>query len=138
MISLIFFKFIIQTIASVLSALKFAFILCALTQFDPSTFFGLAQPPAFLLWAWENKGYACMMAFFIGQFCFVISKFNFHLKGNAVENALVSTGAFEIYLADERLWSKIETGRIPSQGELHHLLEQATRLQSGQFADNSF
>ena len=79
-----------------------------------------------------------MMAFFIGQFCFVISKFNFHLKGNAVENALVSTGAFEIYLADERLWSKIETGRIPSQGELHHLLEQATRLQSGQFADNSF
>jgi len=112
-----------QTIASVLSALKFAFILCALTQFDPSTFFGLAQPPAFLLWAWENKGYACMMAFFIG---------------NAVENALVSTGAFEIYLADERLWSKIETGRIPSQGELHHLLEQATRLQSGQFADNSF
>jgi len=112
-----------QTIASVLTMLKFAFILCALMNFDPSQMLGMAAPPAILLWAWENKGYACMMAFFIG---------------NAVENALVSTGAFEIYLQDERLWSKLETGRIPSQGELHHLLEQATRLQSGQFTDNSF
>lgn len=112
-----------QTLASIFSMLKFAFIICALMNFDPAPMLGLAQTPAFLLWAWENKGYACMMAFFVG---------------NAIENTLVSTGAFEIYLADEKLWSKLETGRIPSQGELYHLLEQVTRLQSGQFTDNSF
>ena len=37
-------------------------------NFDPSQLLGLASPPGILLWAWENKGYACMMAFFIGKF----------------------------------------------------------------------
>ena len=48
--------------------LKFAFIICTLMNFDPSQLLGLASPPGILLWAWENKGYACMMAFFIGKF----------------------------------------------------------------------
>ena len=48
--------------------LKFAFIICTLMQFDPAPFLGLASPPGILLWAWENKGYACMMAFFLGEF----------------------------------------------------------------------
>jgi len=109
-----------QTIASTLSLLKFAFIICTLMQFDPAPFLGLSSTPGMLLWAWENKGYACMMAFFLG---------------NALENGLVSTGAFEIYLQDQKLWSKIETGRIPSQGELYQMLEQATRLSSGQMND---
>ena len=56
-----------QTIASVLSALKFAFIICTLMQFDPTSMLGLAETPPILVWAWENKGYACMMAFFIGK-----------------------------------------------------------------------
>ena len=58
---------IFQTIASTLSMLKFAFIICTLMQFDPAPFLGLASPPGILLWAWENKGYACMMAFFLGE-----------------------------------------------------------------------
>lgn len=111
-----------QTIASALTALKFAFIICTLMQFDPSQMLGLPSTPSILLWAWENKGYACMMAFFLG---------------NALENGLVSTGAFEIYLQDQKLWSKLETGRIPSQGELYQMLEGATRLSSGQM-DNEF
>ena len=48
--------------------LKFAFIICTLMQFDPAPFLGLASPPGILLWAWENKGYACMMAFFLGEY----------------------------------------------------------------------
>ena len=66
--------------------LKFAFILCALMNFDPSQMLGMAAPPAILLWAWENKGYACMMAFFIGEF----SIFDFFRKKNIWE--------FEIWL----------------------------------------
>jgi len=112
-----------QTLSSIFSALKFAFILCTLMNLDPAPFIGLTEPPSILLWAWENKGYACMMAFFLG---------------NAIENTLVSTGAFEIYLEDQRLWSKLETGRIPSQGELFQMLEQATRLSSGQIRDDEF
>jgi len=110
-----------QTVSTIFSLFKFAFIMCALMNYDPSPLLGMSEPPGILLWAWENKGYACMMAFFIG---------------NAIENTLVSTGAFEIYLQDEKLWSKLETGRIPSQGEMFHMLEQATRLQSGQFNDD--
>ena len=85
---------------------------------DPAPFIGLTEPPSILLWAWENKGYACMMAFFLGKLYCLSNKelSRYFLPGNAIENTLVSTGAFEIYLEDERLWSKLETGRIPSQG----------------------
>lgn len=62
-----------------------------------------------------------MMAFFLG---------------NAVENGLLSTGAFEISLGTDKLWSKLETGRIPSQHEFLQMLSQATKVQSGQFSDD--
>ena len=47
--------------------LKMAFIAIVLLNYDPAPLLGLATPPAILLWAWENKGYACMMAFFLGM-----------------------------------------------------------------------
>jgi len=112
-----------QMLANIFSALKFAFIAIALLNFDPSPLLGLAETPAFITWAWENKGYACMMAFFLG---------------NAVENGLISTGAFEIYLSDDQLWSKIETGRIPSQHEFLQMLKLAANTASGSFGDNDF
>ncbi|CBY23255.1 unnamed protein product [Oikopleura dioica] len=83
---------------------------------------GIEQPPQFLLWAWENKGYACMMAFFIG---------------NAIENGLTSTGAFEIYLSGDKMWSKLESGRIPSQGEFMKMINDNMALEAGTF-DNQF
>ena len=47
-------------------------------NFDPSQMLGMAAPPGLLLWAWENKGYACMMAFFIGKFStFSVELFEF-------------------------------------------------------------
>lgn len=30
----------------------------------------------------------------------------------------MSTGAFEIYIGEEQIWSKLESGRPPSPGEL--------------------
>lgn len=109
-----------QNIANLFTMLKMAFIAVVLLNYDPTPLMGLASPPGILTWAWENKGYACMMAFFLG---------------NAIENGLISTGAFEIYLSEDQLWSKIDTGRIPSHHEFLQMLNQATRLQSGHFHD---
>lgn len=81
------------------------------------------ETPAFLHWAWENKGYACMMAFFIG---------------NAIENGLTSTGAFEIYLSDQKMWSKLDSGRIPSQHEFVKILNDRVGLATGQFGSDNF
>jgi len=110
-----------QLIANILSITKIAFIAVTLLNYDPSPMLGWTSPPGILIWAWENKGYACMMAFFLG---------------NAVENGLLSTGAFEISLGSDKLWSKLETGRIPSQHEFLQMLSQATKVQSGQFSDD--
>jgi len=110
-----------QTIANVFSALKMAFIAIVLLNYDPSPLLGLPAPPAIFVWAWENKGYACMMAFFLG---------------NAVENGLISTGAFEIYLSEDKLWSKLDTGRIPSQHEFLQMITQNARLQTGHINDD--
>merc|ERR1712179_152187 len=101
--------------------MKMAFIAMVLLNYDPSSLFGWATPPGVLLWAWENKGYACMMAFFLG---------------NAVENGLISTGAFEIYLSEDKLWSKLDTGRIPSQHEFLQMITQNARLQTGHINDD--
>jgi len=109
-----------QTIANTLSMMKMAFIAMVLLNYDPSSLFGWATPPGVLVWAWENKGYACMMAFFLG---------------NAVENGLISTGAFEIYLSGDQLWSKLDTGRIPSQHEFLQMITQAARIKTGEFSD---
>lgn len=42
---------------------------------------------------------------------------------NILENSLVSTGAFEIFFNDIPIWSKIQTGRMPSAPELHQILQ---------------
>ena len=65
-----------------LSYLKLAAIGCLLFGYNPFGLFGM-QTPGFWLWAVENKWYACILAFFVG---------------NMVENQLLSTGAFEVYL----------------------------------------
>ncbi|BDA44855.1 probable thioredoxin reductase-like selenoprotein T [Coccomyxa sp. Obi] len=50
------------------------------------------------------------------------------LLGNALQNQLVSTGAFEVYYDGERVFSKLESGRVPSTDELIDLLEAAMGL----------
>jgi len=52
----------------------------------------------------ENKMMAMVGCFFMG---------------NMVESSLLSSGAFEVSVNDEMLWSKMETGYLPS---LEHLI----------------
>ena len=51
----------------------------------------------------ENKLYSCLMTFFLA---------------NMVETQLISTGAFEVSLGGQVVWSKLEEGRIPQPQEL--------------------
>ena len=53
--------------------------------------------PEFLAKMKENKIYSCLMIFFIS---------------NAIEGQLLSSGAFEIYVDDDLVASKIQTGQI--------------------------
>lgn len=71
------------------------------------------QTPSLWNWASQNKMYACMMIFFIS---------------NAIEGQLISTGAFEISFNDVPVWSKLETGRIPSPQEIFQIIDNHMRL----------
>ncbi|GFN89197.1 protoporphyrinogen oxidase [Plakobranchus ocellatus] len=70
------------------------------------------ETPNIFTWALENKLYAGLMLFFIS---------------NAIEGQLVSTGAFEILYNDVPIWSKLETGRIPSPSEMFQMIENNVR-----------
>lgn len=101
--------------AHALSLLKLALIALVLLGLDPFTRLGWGQTPAFFTWMLTNKLYSCLMVFFV---C------------GAIESKLVSTGAFEIYFNDVRVWSKIETGRIPSPPELFQIIDNQVFLKS--------
>merc|ERR1711892_950641 len=63
----------------------------------------LGPCPSFVHWMIENKLYSCLMTFFLA---------------NMVETQLISTGAFEVSLGGQMVWSKLEEGRIPQPQEL--------------------
>lgn len=71
------------------------------------------ETPSIFTWAIENKLYACLMIFFIS---------------NAIEGQLISTGAFEVAFNDVPVWSKLETGRIPSAQEMFQIIENHMRF----------
>ena len=93
--------------AKALSIIKMAIIICLLLGQDPFAFFNL-QTPIIYSMALQNKMYACLMIF---------------LFSNSIESYLISTGAFEISVNDVPLWSKLETGRIPSANEFVQMLQ---------------
>lgn len=101
-------------LAHALSLLKLALIALVLLGVDPFSLMG-AQTPVFFSWMVSNKLYSCLMLFFV---C------------GAIESKLVSTGAFEIYFNDVRVWSKLETGRIPSPPELFQIIDNQVFLKS--------
>jgi len=68
------------------------------------SFLGFAQPPAWYATVAENK----MMTF--GAVWFA----------NNFANQLISTGAFEILVDDELVFSKLETGRLPTMRDIVH------------------
>ncbi|CAF3649702.1 unnamed protein product, partial [Rotaria sp. Silwood2] len=58
-----------------------------------------------------NKIYACIMIYFLS---------------NSLESYLMTTGAFEISIDNVQLWSKLETGRLPSNNEFNQILQKFT------------
>ena len=68
----------------------------------------MGTTPNLYSWASENWIYSCLMLYFVGH---------------AIEGQLVSTGAFEISIDDQLIWSKLETGRIPDLEELLDLID---------------
>lgn len=59
---------------------------------------GMAQPPAWYHVVAENK----------------IMTFGTVWFANSLANKLIATGAFEIFLDDQPVYSKLETGRLPT------------------------
>lgn len=45
-----------------------------------------------------------------------------------IAGSLMSTGAFEIFLGDQQIWSKLESGRVPSPSELISIIDQQMEL----------
>jgi len=107
-------------IAQVLGFVKIAFIVAIITGRDPFTMLGMATP-SIVQWALNNKLSACMMLF---------------LLGNTIESSLTSTAAFEIYFNDQLVWSKLESGRVPSPSELIQIIDSQLEM-SGARTDHS-
>jgi selT/selW/selH-like putative selenoprotein len=94
-------------IARILSMVKMALLVCLLFGQNPFVLLNIPTPAVYS-WALENKMYACLMVFFLS---------------NSIESHLLSTGAFEISVNDVPLWSKLETGRLPSANEFVQMLQ---------------
>lgn len=94
-------------LAKSLSMIKMALLVCLLFGQNPFVFLRMPTPRIYL-WALQNRMYACLMIFFIS---------------NSLESYLISTGAFEISVNDVPLWSKLQTGRIPSANEFVQMLQ---------------
>ncbi|GFS10551.1 selenoprotein T [Elysia marginata] len=95
------------SLAQFIGIAKFVLIGLVVIGYNPFPMLNIDTPSIFT-WALENKLYACLMLFFIS---------------NAIEGQLISTGAFEILYNDVPIWSKLETGRIPSPSEMFQMIE---------------
>ncbi|KAI9584216.1 thioredoxin reductase-like selenoprotein T homolog CG3887 [Glossina fuscipes] len=94
-------------------AIKILLIVVIVSSYDIFGALG-QQTPSWWRHLVDNKLYACMMIFFVG---------------NMLEGQLVSSGAFEITLNDVPVWSKLQTGRIPVPQELFQIIDN--QLQFG-------
>jgi len=97
-------------IARILSMVKMALLVCLIFGQNPFLLLNIPTPAVYS-WALNNKMYACLMIFFFS---------------NSIESSLISTGAFEISIDDVPLWSKLETGRLPSANEFVQMLQTFT------------
>ncbi|KAL4154278.1 hypothetical protein QTP88_002102 [Uroleucon formosanum] len=93
--------------AKILSLIKMLIIIVIGSGINLFEYFG-KQQPNWWIWCTTNKIYACLVVFF---------------GSNMFEGMLISTGAFELYLNDIPVWSKLETGRIPQPAELLQIID---------------
>lgn len=101
-------------LAQFLSTFKMMVIGCIIFGFNPFAQFNLPTPGVFN-WALQNKFYAAIMLFFLS---------------NSFETHLISTGAFEIYLNDIQIWSKLQSDRMPHEKELMQILDMNFNFES--------
>lgn len=114
---------------------KLLFILIIVSSYDIWGSLGQAIP-RWYTWCTENKIYACMMIFFVGnmlesQVSSKTKKNNNLLASNLyflIEQQLIASGAFEISINDIPVWSKLETGRIPSPQELFNIIDSHIKV----------
>lgn len=99
-------------ITSFLSVFKLVVIGLIILGKNPFTYVHI-ETPEIWLWAQENKIYACTMVFFLS---------------NMIENQCMSTGAFEVTLNDVPVWSKLQSGHLPSMQQLLQILENEMKL----------
>jgi len=113
-----------QTVASVMSTLKW--VVMGTVVFGEKVkiwdMMGMA-PPAAYTWTQQNKIMACVGTFF---------------SCNAIENALIQTGAFEVELNGMPIWSKLKSGRVPQGNELFQIIENQMQLHAPPDAQNYF
>jgi len=101
-------------VAQAMTILKMVAIACIIAGQNPFTWLNMDTPNIYT-WALENKFYSVLMIFFIS---------------NAIEGQMISTGAFEIIFNDVPVWSKLDTGRIPSYQEMLQIIDNHMRLQA--------
>lgn len=99
-------------LSKIVFAIKIMFIVVIVSSYDLFGALG-QQTPGWWRHLLENKIYACMMIFFVG---------------NMLEGQLVASGAFEISLNGMPIWSKLDTGRIPAPQELFQIIESHMNL----------
>ncbi|TKR80529.1 hypothetical protein L596_014591 [Steinernema carpocapsae] len=98
---------------------KIVLIVIVITGRNPFPGFGM-ETPAIVNWMLTNKFSACLMIFMLS---------------NTVESSMMSTGAFEIYVGETQIWSKIESGRVPSPPELLQAIESQLEIQGAKMSD---
>ncbi|EGD82414.1 hypothetical protein PTSG_03057 [Salpingoeca rosetta] len=101
----------VLTIASIIDLISWTIILLMLFGDYIFNALGIA-PPNLYLQAKENSMLVIVMTFFLS---------------NTIKQNLLSTGAFEIALDGDLLFSKLETGRMPAWPELMRTLDVKLR-----------
>ena len=98
-----------QVLSNVVFVVRMALLLLLFAGPDALRYIGIQNPPHIYMWAQENKITAFLILF---------------LLGGQIENQLLSTGAFEVYLNGEPVWSKLKSGRLPSLIEMKGFIEE--------------
>jgi len=99
-----------RELSFLLSAAKIILIGCIMMGYNPFPTLFNAPTPNIYSWLLNNKMYGSFVVFFVS---------------GMVESQLVSTGAFEVLLNEEIIWSKLSIGRVPSPPELMQIITSA-------------
>ena len=110
-------------LAQFLGAAKMLVIACLMFSFNPWTYFGqetLGRCPSIVTWGLDNKIYACLMVFFLS---------------NMVETQLISSGAFEVSVNGDLIWSKLEMGAAPQPQTLVNLVRDKLKQHGNRISE---